>query len=86
MIIIISITIVTHLDCLLRSSTLQGGGREPGNESAQPALGNDTSNTHTRAQTFTRARVTIESREQILKFKGLLIGKTVDGCFLPIIF
>ena len=26
MIIIISITIVTHLDCLLRSSTLQGGG------------------------------------------------------------
>lgn len=56
MIIIISITIVTHLDCLLRSSTLQGGGREPGNESAQPALGNDTSNTHARAQTFTRAR------------------------------
>lgn len=86
MIIIISITIVTHLDCLLRSSTLQGGGREPGNESAQPALGNDTSNTHARAQTFTRARVTIESREQILKFKGLLIGKTVDGFFLPIIF
>lgn len=54
MIIIISITIVTHLDCLLRSSTLQGGGREPGNESAQPALGNDTSNTHARAQTRAR--------------------------------
>lgn len=55
MTIIISITIVTNLDCILRSSTLQGGGREPGNESAQPALGNDTSNTHARAQTL-RAR------------------------------
>lgn len=77
MIIIISITIVTHLDCLLRSSTLQGGGV----------------NLETRVRSrrlvttrVTRARVTIESREQILKFKGLLIGKTVDGCFLPIIF